>query len=336
MSGSSDPAKRVPKALGTDTQLLGTYSLADLAVAGLPGVVVVLVTQVVLPSSLAVSGVAISTLTIPLAALAIGVGAVFVSLTPAYVTSLEWLRLFVGFHRSETEIAHKEAKAYTHIERVYPEHDALERTDGTLVGAVQVSPPTMALATDEEWSQTTDAFADFVNTTLDFPIQVYSTTQSFPTEEYIGRYEERLDDPDVAGNDQLQALLEEYTTWYEQELAQRQMTIREHYILVPVGPDEVRYERASLLDRLTGLPVLGLVVEVWTSPAPAAERAAMLAELTDRRERVARGMRDIQGCDTNLVAATELTQLAAEYWTGTDLTYGTPADVLRTTPIVHL
>jgi hypothetical protein len=213
--------------------------------------------------------------------------------------------------------------------------EAIERPDGTLVGAVRVDPPTMALATDEEWHQASDAFADFVNTTLEFPIQIYSTTRSFPAEEYIGHYRERLTDPDAAENDQLRALIEEYTAWYEQELAQRQMTIRDHYILVPVGPDEVRYERASLLDRLTGLPVIGLLVEVWTAPSQSEERAAMVAELADRRERVARGMRDIQGCDTHRVPATDLTQLAAEYWTGTDLAYGTPEAVLRTTQIVH-
>ena len=335
MSSTRDPSKRVPKALGTDTQLLGTYSLTDLAVAGIPGALVILATQVLVPPSLTVAGIAVSSLTIPLAAVAIAVGAVFVYLTPGYVTSLEWLRMFVGYHRSQTELAHEDAKAYTKVERLYPEHEAIERTDGTVVGAVQVSPPTMALATDEEWRQTSEAFADFVNTTLEFPIEIFSTTQSFPTEEYVGRYEERLGDPDVVGNAQLQGLISEYVAWYEQELADRQMTIRDHYVLVPVNPDEVRYERASLLDRLTGVPVLGLVIDIWTAPTAAEERAAMLAELADRRERVAQGLRNIQGCGTHRVPATDLAKLVAEYWTGTDLVYGTPDDVLRTTSIIQ-
>jgi hypothetical protein len=335
MSSTRDPSKRVPKALGTDTQLLGTYSLTDLAVAGIPGALVILVTQVLVPPSLTVAGIAVSSLTIPLAAVAIGIGAVFVYLTPGYVTSLEWLRMFVGYHRSQTELAHEDTKAYTKVERLYPEHEAIGRTDGTVVGAVQVSPPTMALATDEEWRQTSETFADFVNTTLEFPIEIFSPTQSFPTEEYVGRYEERLGDPDVVGNAQLQELISEYVAWYEQELADRQMTIRDHYVLVPVSPDEVRYERASLLDRLTGVPVLGFVVDIWTAPAAAEERAAMLAELADRRERVAQGVRNIQGCGTHRVPATDLAKLVAEYWTGTDLVYGTPDDILRTTSMIQ-
>ena len=63
MSSATDPAKRIPKSLGTDTQFLGKYSLTDLAVAGLPGVLVVLVTQVVIPPSLTVRGIPVSALT---------------------------------------------------------------------------------------------------------------------------------------------------------------------------------------------------------------------------------------------------------------------------------
>ncbi|MEF8976913.1 MAG: hypothetical protein V5A21_11875 [Halapricum sp.] len=52
MSSATDPSKRIPKSLGTDTQLIGQYSLTDLLVAGIPGVIVILITQVVLPKSL--------------------------------------------------------------------------------------------------------------------------------------------------------------------------------------------------------------------------------------------------------------------------------------------
>ena len=334
MNSASDPAKRIPKSLGTDTQFLGKYSLTDLAVAGLPGVLVVLVTQVVIPPSLTVREIPVSALTIPLAAIAIAFGGLFVYLTPGYTNSLDWLGTFVGFHRSETEIAHEEAKAYTHIERVYPRHDAIERTDRALVGAVQVSPPTMALATDEEWGQKAEAFQDFVNTTVEFPIQTYSTTQSFPADEYVRRYEDRLSDPDIKSNEKLQALIEHYVDWYDQELAQRQMTIRDHYVLISVRPEEVRYERASLLEKLAGIPVLGIFLQICTAPPEEEERAAMLEELDDRRRRVERGLRSIEGCDTRPVDAAELTRLIAEYWTGTEIEYGNPDQVLRTSPVI--
>lgn len=334
MNSATDPAKRIPKSLGTDTQFLGTYSLTDLAVAGLPGVLVVLLTQVLIPPSLVVSGIPVSALTIPLATIAIGVGGLFVYLTPGYINSLDWLGLFMNFQRCETELAHEDAKAYTQIERVYPRHNAIERTDRALVGAVQVSPPTMALATDDEWEQKTEAFQEFVNTSIEFPIQIYSTTQAFPAREYVGRYESRLSDPDVKSNEKLQALITHYVDWYDRELAQRQMTIRDHYLLISVQADAVRHERASLLEQLSRIPVLGILVQIWTAPPQEEERAAMLKELEERRQRVERGLRGIEGCDTRPVDATELTRLIAEYWSGTEIEYGNPEQVIRTSPVI--
>jgi hypothetical protein len=334
MSSATDPTKRIPKSLSTDTQLLGKYSLTDLAVAGLPGVVVVLITQVALPPKLTVRGVPVSALTIPIAALAIAFGGLFVYLTPGYVNSLDWLGLFASFHRNEAEIDHEEAKEYTRVNRVYSTYDAIERSDRALVGAVQVSPPSMALATDDEWKYKTEAFQDFVNTTIEFPIQIYSTTQSFPAREYVSRYEDRLTDPDVKSNEKLEALIRHYVDWYDRELAQRQMTIRDHYVLIAVRAGEVRYERASLLEKLAEIPVLGILVQIWTAPPEQEERAAMLEELDERRRRVERGVRSIEGCDTRSVGASELTRLIAEYWTGREIEYGNPEQVLRTSPVI--
>ena len=334
MSNASDPAKRIPKSLGTDTQLLGQYSLTDLLVAGMPGVVVILVTQVVLPKSLQVAGVPVTTLTIPVAALAIGVGALFVYLTPAYTTSIDWLEQFVGFHTSEAEIAHEEARGYTQVERILPRRDAIVRTDGALVGAVHVDPPTMALATDEEWRTKTEAFQDFVNTTVDFPIQIYSTTQAFPADEYLQQYEDRFRDSDVKANEKLESLIEHYVEWYERELAERQMTIRDHYVIVPVTPREVRFERDGLAAKLADLPLLGLLIRAATSPPVAEERAAMADELDERLRQVERGLRGIEDVEASRIDAEELTGVIGEFWAGQSLDHGALSHRIRTTPLV--
>jgi len=44
---SRDATKRIPKAIGTEAQLFGTYTLTDLAVGLFPGVAVLLLMQVV-------------------------------------------------------------------------------------------------------------------------------------------------------------------------------------------------------------------------------------------------------------------------------------------------
>ena len=334
MSSASDPSKRIPKSLGTDTQLIGQYSLTDLLVAGMPGVIVILITQVVLPKSLRVAGVPVTTLTIPVAVLAIGVGALFVYLTPTYTTSIDWLEQFVGFHTSETTIAHEEAREYTQIERILPRRDAILRTDGALVGAVHVDPPTMALATDQEWQTKTEAFQDFINTTVDFPIQIHSTTQAFPADEYLQRYDDRLSDADVTDNAQLQDLIEHYVEWYERELAERQMTIRDHYVVVPVTPREVRFERDGLAAKLADLPLVGVLIRAATSPPVTEERAAMADELDERLRQVEHGLRGIEDVEASRIDAEELTGVIGEFWAGQHLDHGDLSHRIRTTPFV--
>ncbi|ELZ20862.1 hypothetical protein C475_19723 [Halosimplex carlsbadense 2-9-1] len=329
-----NPAKRIPKSLGTGTKLLGSYTLTDLAVALFPGVVVVLLVQTLVPSDLAIQGYRIDTFTLPVAGAMIAVGAVFVYLTPAYTTSADWVTSMLGFHAQSSEIDHEAAKEYTQIERVYPDRGAIERTDGAVFGLVQVVPPTMALATEEEWAQKAESFQDFLNTTVEFPIQIYSTTQPFPVAEHLAEYESRLGDPDVEANPQLESLIEQYVEWYEQELAERQMTIRDHYVVVPVTPAEVRFEQASLAEQLADLPVLGLFVRELFAPRAAVEREALIDELDDRLDRVRTGLRGIDGCTAHRIDATEATSIVGEYWSDESQEYGNLDQVLRTRGMV--
>lgn len=329
-----DPSKRIPKSLGTDAKLLGTYTLADAAVALFPGVVIVLLMQAVLPSSLSVGGYSAQTLTIPLAGLAIAVGVIFVSLTPSYLTSIEWLVTILGYQRKVEEIDHEATKEYTQIERVYPDQGAIERTDGAFFGMVQVEPPTMALATEQEWATKTEGFVDFLNTAIEFPIQIYSTTQAFPADEYLGRYESRLDDQDVRDNPALGTLIENYVEWYRADLAERRMTIRDHYVIVSVAPDEVQFGRESHAQKLAVLPVVGVFIQAWFGPGDEAQNDAMFEALDERVRRVRTGIREIDGCSARQVTAPDATQLIGEFWAGEEFDYGDLSQALRTRPLV--
>lgn len=334
MSSSTDPSKRIPKSLGTDTQILGQFSLTDLLVAGIPGVIVILFTQIVLPASLAVAGIPVTTLTIPLAIFAIGVGGLFVYLTPAYTSSLDWAEQYVGFRQSEKELPHDKAKEYTRVEQVLPQYDAVVRDDGAVLGAVQVDPATMALATDEEWQAKTDAFADFVNTTLDFPVQIYSTTQAFPADAYLESYRERRSDPDVKQNEKLAGLLEHYTEWYEEELAQRRMSIRNHYVIVSVRPQEVQFERDGLTEKIADLVLIGTLIRAATAPPAAEERSTMIDELDERLRQVERGLTDIEDLHATRLSAEEMTSVIQAFWTDQEPDHDTLSNRIRTTPII--
>jgi hypothetical protein len=325
--------KRIPKSIGTETKLIGQYTFSDLAVAIAPGALVVLAAQMVLPET-QVGGYSLQALALPVAALAIGIGALFVSLTPAHVSSVTWLSSLVSYLQTAPDVDYREATHHTRFERVYPEYDAIERTDGALVGALQVSPTRMALATDEQWHQTARAFTDVLNTTVEFPIQIYSTTQSFPAETYLAQYEQRLEDPDVEANPTLERLIEQYVEWYRKELERRQMTIRDHYVIVPVSPASVRHDESGVTERLSSIPVLGVFIDAFTASRAAEERAAMLSELDDRLRDLERGIRGLENCSVTRVSAPEFVDLLTEYWTDTP-TDGERARTLRTTPLVR-
>lgn len=329
-----ESSKRIPKSIGTDTKLFGRYTLTDLGIGTLPGVLVVLVLQVAAPRDLTIAGVEIQQLTLPLALGGIACGVLVVYLTPAPRTTAEWLGALVRYQRRPSAYRHAAASEYTQVERLYPERDAIERADGTLVGMVRVTPPAMALATDAEWRQQAVAFQDFLNTTVDYPIQLYATTRPAPITEHLDHYADRLTDPDVRARPQLAALIEHYRDWYASALDRRRATIRKHYVIVPVRPDEVRFEAESLTQKLTRLPVIGLFLKIWLAPRIEAERAAMLNALDERCRRVVRGLREIDGCTASRVSAADAAQVVAEFWSGESVTYDDPDRVLRSRPLV--
>lgn len=330
---TTDTTKRIPKSLATEPTLIGTYSLRDLLVAIAPGAVVILLARTVLPP-IELAGTSLKALSIPVAAVAIAGGVLFVSLTPRYTDSLSWLTALVEFHTDAPDADHTEAASYTQVKRVHPELDAIERADGALVGAIQVDPKPMALATDAEWRHTARGFTDFLNTTVEFPIQLYATTRSFPVDDYLAPYEQRRTDPDVQDNPTLQRLIDGYVDWYRADLERREPTIRDHYVIVSVRPESVRHTDDGIAEQLASVPIVGVFVDAVTASRAADERAAMASALDDRLRTVERGVRELDGCAARRVSAADLTDLVADYWTPVDTDVRDTSTALRTTPLV--
>lgn len=334
MNSETDPSKRIPKSVGTDTQILGRYSLTDLVVGGLPGVLVVIIAQVFLPESMDLLGFTPSDLAIPLAALGVIIGFLFVYLTPNYTSSLDWFLQFIRFHHREKELPHTDAREYTGIKELFPEHGVIQRTDGAVVGALYVDPVSMALATEEEWEKKSREFEDFVNTSVNYPLQIYSTTRDFPTESYLQNYTERLTDQDVQSNEDLKNLILEYVEWYRGEMSRRQMSIRDHYVVVPVSPAEARFERTGIKKKIVRLPIIGVVVQALSSPPRAVEKALLVNELDERLKAVERALRDIEGLDAGRLSAEELAAVTEEFWTGKNTDKDAFRERVRNTPFV--
>jgi hypothetical protein len=281
-----------------------------------------------------VAGIPLQSIALPATVVAIGLGALFVYLTPDYTTSLTWITTLLRYRRKSKQLNHEDARTTTQVERVHPHDDAIERTDGALLGFVKVDPPAMALATDAEWAAVAGAFEGFLNTVVEFPIQLYSTTQRFPIETFLARYEARLDDPDVKTNPQLAKLIERYVEWYAAELDSRRMTIREHYVIVPVTPSEVSFESEGMTRKLASIPWLGWLIDLWLAPGTEEVHEAMVDALDERVRRVEGGIREIQGCSAGRIGVDDAVQLLAEFWSGEARAYGDMERVLRTRPVV--
>ncbi|MFB6185758.1 MAG: hypothetical protein ABEI86_02680, partial [Halobacteriaceae archaeon] len=219
---------------------------------------------------------------LPLAGIGIVCGVVLVTITPQYRNTKEWIASQLAFVMGSSTHGFIEAQSFTQVKSIHPEHDIIERTDGSLVGLLAIDPPAMALATEEEWEKKASAFEDVLNTVVEFPIQIYSTTESFPTDEYLQQYESRLTDPDVKRNPALQKLLNGYIDWYRDELSRRQMAIREHYVIVTVRPADVQSNHSGMISSLQSFPGVGMIFEVLSRPSDVEQRAEMVTILETR------------------------------------------------------
>mgnify|MGYP006286936575 CR=1 FL=1 len=288
--------------------------MSDLTIAATPGILVIFTVQTIIPAGTTIAGHSIEFLTLPLVALGIGGGTLLVYLTPSYIPTMNWFLSMIGFYGGARRSEHAEACRQTQIKRIHPNSGAIERTDGTLLGMVQVMPPTMALATEDEWAEKATALQEFLNTAVDHPIQIFSTTRDFPTNRYLSRYEDRLTDPDVKSNPRLQELIERYIAWYQDELDRRHMTIREHFVVVPISPKEVHFEYGSIIEKLARIPIIELVISTVFSPNKLDVRIEMVDSLSHRLQRVESGLRDIDGCSARRLSAEESASIIRRFW----------------------
>ena len=353
---SSDPTRRIPKKLGESDEFWRGYTLDDLLVGGTPFIVAVLLTAYVIPPEYRYLGYI-------LAFFGLVLGALAVYATPDHMTASEWVSTYAHHIRRPEEVEHvrydfesvreqtdfPESRAFevsqrtqelTDVKRVHKDRDAVERTDGTFVGAVRVEPANMALATDRRWRENVSAFADFFNNSVEWSLQMYSTTTEFPIEEYLRRRERRLDDDDVSGNPVFRRLIEEWLDWYPRELEARGTNIREHYIIVPVRRDEVtgNGDEGGLLETLSDAPVVGSLFGLLASSDGMTEeeiRARVLDELDERLRMVENeGIQKLDGCRAHRLEASGLARILAEFWEGEPADFGDTDGLLRENPVV--
>lgn len=307
---------RIPNAIDTGTKLFGRFTMTDVAVALSPAVVISLTIQLLIPPGLTVGGVTVQSAALPLIVAGVVCGTVTVLVTPSYTDSLTWLESIWSYLTGDREQGHTDARELAQVRQIRSDLDAIERSDGALVGMVRVDPASMALATDAEWRQKAAAFENFLNTRIEFPVQFYATTCAVSTEAHLAPYRERLAAESVSP--QIAELIEGYVEWFETDVTQRAATIRDQYVVVAVPPRAVQFEPSSVLGELRALPVVGVFVDLWTSEPAAAVRERQAEELRSRLRRVEAGIQGIDDCSARRLGVDETLRVVARYWQDDD------------------
>jgi len=274
-----------------------------------------------------------------------------VYVTPSYLNVRQWLKTATHYMKQPSEINNisdaaleandniiqqyqmdKTTQDSTHIKRFYPARDALERDDGQLVGAVKLEPPNMDFADPEDWAQVTNTCADWVNKNLDFDVQVYATTRTFPIGEYIDSLVDRLDDPDVNENPVLHALIEEQIQNRPQQLEESGTELVHFYLIVPVDRAEVINPEGgdkTALEKLAEIPFLGILFAAFASYredlTEQKRRARMFDKLNDRLQTVESDLvQEISGFDSRRVTVEEWLAMNEHFWEGIEPDFEEP------------
>lgn len=340
-NGNHDPRRRILDEFGADDEIVGidiNYSLTDLKLF-VPAMVLALL--IVALSARLGGRLALLGGTVGACGVFACTGAI-IYITPEHTTPQNWLaRIWSFTQRTKTKTAvgptaETNTESITQIARFVPEANALERRDGTLVGALTIEPANMALATDEEWNQAADTLGSALNT-LDFSIQIHSSARSVDSEQLTAHYRNRLEDADVAANPSLKTIIEVYQTRRPAEFRARATSVREYHVLVPVSVRDVQLAERGAFERLTSLPYLGELLAM----IGARQSGLSESEITQRqRETLETRLDAVQGaiggledCATTPISTERLATLIEEFWTGRRTDYPSQRTV-RSTPIV--
>lgn len=229
----------------------------------------------------------------------------------------------------------------TNVERAWPGAGAIERTDGALVGMLELDPANMDFAMSGDWAHLQAVGEEFANNDLDFPLTVHATTRRFPVDRLLTAITERCDDEDVTHAPVFRALLEEYRETRPKEIEGTQQL--RYFFGVTVYPSVVhrRYEaEPSPIERLSTIPGFGLLLRPFVtrrSQVTEAELRKKLFEELDRRCRTVETalVSKASGWSARRVSTTELFVLSMEFWNGEEHDYDPSESVVRTTPVLR-
>ena len=229
----------------------------------------------------------------------------------------------------------------TNLERAWPGAGAVERSDGTMVGMLELDPANMDFAMSGDWAARQAVAERFANNELEFPLTLHVTTRPFPMEQLVEQIDDRLTDDDVKENPVFRDLLEEYREQRPDELAGLQHV--RYFLGVEVTPFEVynrHSEERSPAERLSRLPLLGIVFTPFVTRRERLTEAELRSKLFDQLDQRCRTVEtelvgSASGWSSRRLDTPELFLLALDFWNGETHEYGDAAAVVGEAPVVN-
>ena len=352
--------RRIPDNVGgTETlfdeaPLVGTVEFNDGLVAFGPAILILFISQNLLPQEYSI----ISLIAAGITAL---IGIAFLFIKPSYLTLSEWVRNIWDYRQRPKELEKhlatdggkpiksidltpdNDTRNVLGVKKLHPNHDAVERTDGTMVSAVQFTGANLDTSDPDQWQGSINQFANFANNELRNDVQLYLPMRRFDPTTHINMYRDRVGDPDITGNRMMERYIEDRQAWMATVGANS--FIREYYAIVSVSRASV-YDQAinedgglAALDSLPGGQfikdfIVGLTGGAGTAMGKKELQARQLRELERRRDDIKQSMAIGSNNEGEVIDADDLGVLLKEFWEGTTLHEDEGKGYARSRPFV--
>ncbi|QOS13387.1 uncharacterized protein HfgLR_20735 (plasmid) [Haloferax gibbonsii] len=308
----------------------------------------------------------IDSLSLPLIAGGLGLGAAIVYVAPDHLNAWTWAkdvyryakrpcRTFSAAEsednsgRNEGGLANytpftpdERTQDLTNVERAWPGAGAIQRSDGAMEAFIEINPGNMDFAMSDDWAGLQEAGTEFANKELDSKLKFHATTRSFPVEQLTENIEQRLSDEDVSRNPVFRELLEEYRERRPHAMRERGTQQIRFFIGVEASPLEV-YDRShderTPAEKLTGIPVIGFLFNPFVTRredlSEAEQRARMFEKLDSKIASIESGfIQQASGWSARRLSTVELFVLTMDFWNGHEHDYDNPGRVIRGQPII--
>jgi hypothetical protein len=352
--------KRIPRNLGgTDTllddaPLVGTVEITDAVVAWGPTVPVLFLTsRLVSPEQ--------GWITIVMVVLSLLAGALFLIIKPNHMSLTQWVKNYRAYNKRPNEIrkiiatdggldrngvpatSNPDTRRLTKVEKIFPHEGAVLRTDGVMVGAVELSGINLDTATDSEKESAAMQLTNWLNTEAEGKYKLFMPMRQFDPTDAVERYRERASDPDIQSNVLLSNYMDDRIGWM-QALAEESY-VREFYVefRIPrheVLSAEIREAKGDTLKKLPGGGVLGDAFEgvrgsdLKSTLTDEEIVDRQLSEVQRRRNELKAGL--AMGGENKVtdVSGDKLGVLLKEYWEGVDVRQSEAQNYIRKKPFV--